>query len=146
MSGELVALVGSASPYVVSAVSAYGGAVLARVQEEAADATVGWGRKILQRFFGTDAEQAQVPRELERLIREPDNADFQAALRVYLAELLQEDAQLADDVRRMLEQADSATGNTASGNTVTASDRGVAAGRDITGSVITGDNSSITGR
>ncbi|MBE1564191.1 hypothetical protein [Nonomuraea africana] len=125
--------------------SAYGGAVLGRVQEDAADATVQWGRKILQRFFGAEPEQAEVPRELERLIRDPDNADFQAALRVYLAEQLQEDPQLADDVRDMLEQAETATGHTVAGNMVTASNRGVAAGRDITGPVTTGDDSSITG-
>ncbi|MEU7833665.1 hypothetical protein [Nonomuraea sp. NPDC049129] len=145
MSEELVALVGSASPYVVAA-GAYGSGVLARVQEDAADATVGWGRKILQRFFGAEPKSAEVPRELERLIREPDNVDFQAALRVYLAELLQEDAQLADDVRDMLEQAETATGHWVAGNTVTASGGGVAAGRDITGNVTTGNNSSIAGR
>ncbi|MEV7012560.1 hypothetical protein [Streptosporangium sp. NPDC051022] len=41
MSGDPASLAHAVSPYVTAAVGAYGGAVLARANEEAADATVG---------------------------------------------------------------------------------------------------------
>ena len=52
MTGDLATLVSDVSPYVTAAVSAYGGAVLGRLKDQTADATVGLGRRILQRIFG----------------------------------------------------------------------------------------------
>ena len=40
MSGELAALAAEVMPYALAAVAAYGGAVLAKARDEAADATV----------------------------------------------------------------------------------------------------------
>ncbi|MFB4285076.1 hypothetical protein ACBJ59_58110 [Nonomuraea sp. MTCD27] len=145
MSVDVAALVAAISPWGMAAVGTYGAAVLARAQEDAADATVGWGRKILQRVFGTNPAE-EVPEAIAELAEAPDDADLQAALRVQIRKALAADPDLADDVRRLLEEAESATGGTGSGTTVTATSRGVAAGRDITGSVATGDNSSITRR
>ncbi|MGC5010167.1 hypothetical protein ACLQ2R_05340 [Streptosporangium sp. DT93] len=143
MSGDLVTLAQEVSPYVTAAVGAYGGAVLARANEEAADATVGWGRALLQRIFGVTSE-AEVPEAVAELAADPDNEDLQAVLRVQIKKLLTADPELAAQVRAMLEQADAATGRTVT-TTVTASGKGaVAAGRDITGSVTTGDQSPIT--
>ncbi|WP_433222132.1 hypothetical protein [Microtetraspora malaysiensis] len=138
MSGDLVTLVNELSPYVLPAVGAYGAAVLAKSQEEAADATVGWGRKILQKIFGIKEADEELPDEVAELAASPDDADLQAVLRVRIRKALEADPELAEEIRRMLREAAS-SGHT----TVTASGRGVAAGRDITGPVTTGDNSPI---
>ena len=53
MSGEVASLAAEITPYVSAAVGAYGGAVLAKVRDEAADATVSLGRRLLQRVFGS---------------------------------------------------------------------------------------------
>ncbi|MEV7007205.1 hypothetical protein [Streptosporangium sp. NPDC051022] len=144
MSGDLVSLAHEVSPYVTAAVGAYGGAVLARANEEAADATVGWGRRLLQRIFGVTAEGEQVPEAVAELAADSDNEDLQAVLRVQIGKLLMADPELAAQVRVLLEQANAATGHTIT-TTVTASGKGaVAAGRDITGPVTTGDHSPIT--
>jgi hypothetical protein len=144
MSGDLVSLAQEVSPYVMAAVSAYGGAVLARANEEAADATVGWGRTLLQRIFGVTSEGDEVPEAVAELAADPGNEDLQAVLRVQIGRLLTADPELAAQVRALLEQADAATGRTVT-TTVTASGKGaVAAGRDIAGPVTTGDHSPIT--
>ncbi|MEV4800417.1 hypothetical protein AB0K18_10415 [Nonomuraea sp. NPDC049421] len=143
---DVAALVAAISPLVTAAVGTYGAAVLAQAQEHAADATVGWGRKILQRVFGTDPADEEVPEVIADLAEAPDDADLQAALRVRIRKALAADPALADDVRRLMEEAEAATAATGSGVMVTATGRGVAAGRDITGSVVTGDNSSTTSR
>jgi hypothetical protein len=75
------------------------------------------------------------------LAASPDDRDFQAELRVQIKKLLATDHVLADEVRALVDQADKATGAR-----VGASGRGVAAGRDITSPVTTGDHSPITGR
>ena len=46
-SREVATLIADATPYVTAAVGAYGGAVLAKVRDDAADATVGVGRRLL---------------------------------------------------------------------------------------------------
>ncbi|MER5648109.1 hypothetical protein [Streptosporangium sp. NPDC002524] len=144
MSGDLVSLVQEVSPYATAAVAAYGGAVLARANEEAADATVGWGRALLQRIFGVTPEGKEVPEAVAELAADPANEDLQAVLRVQIKKLLTADPELAAQVRALLEQAEAATVRTFT-TTVTASGKGaVAAGRDITGSVTTGDQSPIT--
>ena len=56
MSGEAASLAAEMAPYVSAAVGAYGGAVLVKVRDEAADATVGLGRRLLQRVFGSREE------------------------------------------------------------------------------------------
>lgn len=52
------------------AVGAYGVAVLARANEEAADATVGWGRVLLQRIFGVIPEGEEAPEAIAELAAE----------------------------------------------------------------------------
>lgn len=105
MSGDLVSLAHEVSPYVTAAVSAYGAAVLARAQEDAADATVGWGRRILQRIFGIQSEEDAAPDVVAELADDPENTDLQAALRVQIRKLLTADPQLAAEVAQMVAQA-----------------------------------------
>ena len=61
MGGEVATLAAEMTPYVSAAVGAYGGAVLAKVRDEAADATVGLGRRLLQRVFGSRREGEPLP-------------------------------------------------------------------------------------
>ena len=61
MSGEVASLAADVVPYAIAAVSAYGGAVLAKVRDDAAEATVGLGRRVLQRIFGTRKEGEPLP-------------------------------------------------------------------------------------
>ena len=61
MGGDVASLAAEMTPYVSAAVGAYGGAVLAKVRDEAADATVGLGRRLLQRVFGTKADGEPLP-------------------------------------------------------------------------------------
>ncbi|WP_061290913.1 hypothetical protein [Herbidospora cretacea] len=139
MSAELAQLAQEVSPYVTAAISAYGAAVLARANDDAADATVGWGRGLLRRIFGTAPEET--PEAVAELAADPDDPDLQAALRVQIRRLLSTDPELAADVRAMLDQA------RAQGPAVTASgDRSVAVGGDNTGVIATGDDAFIAGR
>ena len=61
MGGDVASLAAEMTPYVSAAAAAYGGAVLARVRDDAADATVGLGRRLLQRVFGTRGRQSRCP-------------------------------------------------------------------------------------
>ncbi|WP_329428799.1 hypothetical protein OG339_05695 [Streptosporangium sp. NBC_01495] len=144
MSGDLVNLAHEMSPYVTAAIGAYGGAVLARANEEAADATVGWGRTLLQRIFGVTTTEEEMPEAVTELAADPDDPDLQAMLRVQIGKLLKADPDLAAQVRTLLEQANAATGRTHI-TTVTASgERSTAAGGNITGPSTKGDHSPIT--
>jgi hypothetical protein len=99
--GELAVLVGQVSPYVTEAVGAYGGAVLSKANDEAAGATLGLGRRMLQRIFGS-REPGNIPQPVADLAADPDDADLQAALRVAVRKVLAVDTELASDLRAML--------------------------------------------
>lgn len=99
MSGLDVAWVaGEVTPWVVSAAGAYGGAVLARTQEEAAEATVGWGRRIALRVFGARGDGDPIPQELADVIDDPDDQDRIGALRKKIKKMLAADPQFAAEV------------------------------------------------
>lgn len=136
MGGDLATLAAEVSPYVTAAVGAYGGAVLARAQEDAADVTVEWGRRILQRIFGVKDTPEEIPEAVVDLAGDPSSEDFQAALRVRIAKMLATDAALAEEVRGLLAQA-------ASGVTVTAVGERSIAAHTISGAAITGNNNTI---
>ncbi len=68
---------------------------------------------------------------VEDLAARPDDEDLRAVLRVQLKKLLQTDQSLADEVARLIV--------TASG------DRSVSAGRDIRGTITTGDGNIVKG-
>ncbi|MEU1877696.1 hypothetical protein ABZ470_10310 [Streptosporangium sp. NPDC020072] len=137
MTGELTALAAQVSPYVVAAVSAYGGAVLSRVQEGAADSTIEWGRRLIQRISGTRELGEAVPEAVQDLAVDPGNQDLQAVLRVRIAQALMADAILAEDIRRLLQQA-----TTSGARVVAAGERSVGA-HTISGIVVTGDKNNV---
>jgi hypothetical protein len=109
MAGEVATLVADATPYVTAAVGAYGGAVLAKVRDDAADATVGVGRRLLQRVFGRRAENEPLPEQLAELVSCPDDADVLAALRVAIRRQLEADTAMLADVRALLASAPGTT-------------------------------------
>ncbi|WP_207936472.1 hypothetical protein [Actinomadura sp. KC216] len=102
MSGDLVQLAGHVTQYVTAAAGAYGVAVLARTQDHAADATVGFGRRLAQRIFGVRAEGEEVPEPLAGVIDDPDDP---AALRRAIGEALAADAELAAQVQQWVQDA-----------------------------------------
>ena len=102
MGGDVASLAAEMTPYVSAAVGAYGGAVLARVRDEAADATVGLGRRLLQRIFGTKGDGEPLPGPLADLAADPRDADALAAVRLVVRKALAADPGLAAEVRSML--------------------------------------------
>jgi hypothetical protein len=136
MSGDVVSLATEMTPYVSAAVGAYGGAVLARVRDEAADATVGLGRRLLWRIFGARDESDPLPGPLADLAADPHDEDALAAVRLAIRKVLAADPVLAAEVRSMLAGA---------GVAVTASGERSIAAQVISGIAVTGDDADIRG-
>lgn len=105
MAGEVATLVAEATPYVTAAVGAYGGAVLAKVRDDAADATVGVGRRLLQRVFGRREEGESLPAPLAALAADPGDADTLGMVRWAMRQALEADAAMLQEVRSMLASA-----------------------------------------
>lgn len=131
MGDEIALLAGQAVPYMAAAASAYGGAVLAKVRDDAADATVGLGRRLLQRVFGVGGERRELPGPVQDLITHPQDVDVLAALRLAVRKALAADPALAASVRTLLSEA---------GITVAAFGERSIAAQGISGIAATGDN------
>ena len=128
MAGEVATLVADATPYVTAAVGAYGGAVLAKVRDDAADATVGVGRRLLQRVFGRRTADEPLPVPLAALAADPGDADALGMVRWAMRQALEADAAMLEEVKSMLA---SAQGVTVKQNVRAGRDAYVA-GRDMT--------------
>jgi ABC-type glycerol-3-phosphate transport system substrate-binding protein len=102
--GEVATLAAEVVPY-ASAAAAYGGAVLAKVRDDAADATVGLGRRLLQRIFGTRNVDEPLPGPVADVVADPADEDALAALRLAVRKALAADSGLQDQVRDMLARA-----------------------------------------
>jgi hypothetical protein len=124
-------------PYVVAAAGAYGMAVIERVRDDAADATVGatagWGRRLLARILGRRESAAEVEAAVHDLVHDPEDADRVAAVRLQVRKALQADPQLAAAMSAMLQTA---------GASVAASGPRSVAVQDNSGIIQTGDGSS----
>jgi len=105
MSGDVLSLAAEMTPYMSAAVVAYGGAVLTRARDEAADATVGLGRRLLQRVFGVRQEGEPLPSALADLAASPEDEDVLAALRLAIRKAMSADQTLEADLRSMLGSA-----------------------------------------
>ncbi|MER8027930.1 hypothetical protein ABTZ78_02990 [Streptomyces bauhiniae] len=105
MAGDIAQMAGEIVPYVTAAAGAYGVAVLARTQDEAADATVVLGRRLAQRIFGVRAAEEELPESLADVVEEPGDSDSVAALRKTVRRALLADEELASDVRALLARA-----------------------------------------
>ena len=67
MAAEVASVAVEMTPYVSAVLGAYGGAVLAKGRDDAADATVGLGRRLLQRVFGRRNPEEPLPEALADL-------------------------------------------------------------------------------
>jgi hypothetical protein len=105
MTGEVATLVADATPYVTAAVGAYGGAVLAKVRDDAADAAVGVGRRLLQRVFGRRAADEPLPASLAALATDLGDADALGMVRWSMRQALEADAAMLEEVKSMLASA-----------------------------------------
>jgi hypothetical protein len=92
-------------PYVTAAVGAYGGAVLAKARDEAADATVGAGVRVLQRVFGRKEAVAPLPQPLADIVAHPGDEDFLAVLKVAIRKALERDAAMLAEVRAIVSES-----------------------------------------
>jgi hypothetical protein len=102
MAGDVATLVADATPYVTAAVGAYGGAVLAKVRDDAADATVGVGQRLLQRVFGRRTAGEPLPAPLAALAADPGDADALGLARWAMRQALEADAAMLEEVKSML--------------------------------------------
>ncbi|MFJ4094586.1 hypothetical protein ACIPYS_23630 [Kitasatospora sp. NPDC089913] len=134
MSGDIVQLVEQASPYLTAAVSAYGGAVLARAEDTAVEATANLGRRILQAVWRrrTEPQQTALEAAVQDAAEAPDDPDAAAALRQQIKRALREDAELLAELAALLPAP------TAGSVTITASGQRSIAAHTIT-TAITGD-------
>jgi hypothetical protein len=102
MGSDIATMTAELTPYISAAVGAYGGAVLARARDQAADATIGLGRRLLQRIFGHRDAAEPLPEPLADLAANPGDADALAAVRLAIRKALDADPALAEEVRTML--------------------------------------------
>jgi hypothetical protein len=106
MAGDIAAIAAEVTPAAVAAVTAYGTAVLTKAKDDLADATVGAGRRALQRIFGRRPEGEELPPVLAEVIENPGDEDYLSALRLAIRKALQAgDAQLLADIREIIAAA-----------------------------------------
>jgi hypothetical protein len=99
---EVATLVTDATPYMTAALTAYGTAVLSKVRDDAADTTVGVGRRLLQRVFGRREHGEPLPVLLAEVADAPGDADALGALRLAIRRELEADAKMLADIRQIL--------------------------------------------
>jgi tetratricopeptide (TPR) repeat protein len=104
VSGDPISVAAEMMPYVSAAVSADGGAVLAQVRDDAADATVRLGGRLLRRVFGARSPEEPLPEPLAALVAAPDDPDALATLRRALGEELSASPVLAGDVSQRIQR------------------------------------------
>lgn len=147
--GDITSLAAQVTPYLSAAVGAYGGAVLAKVRDDAADATVGLGRRLLQRIFGPRSPGDPLPDPLQDLAADPHDADALAALRLSVRKVLDADPALAGEVRSMLAAAGVVVQRVDAGGDVIVAGRDLAKTGDVSvyvGSVQGQEQPTITSR
>jgi hypothetical protein len=137
VSGDLVQVVSETTSYVVAAASAYGGALLAKVEQEAVDATVGVGLRLARKIFGVGGKDEPVPEALAAVIDDPEDPDNVGALRKAIRKALVADPELAARVAAVIGEA-----RAAGVQTVASGERSVAA-HSISGVVVTGDEATV---
>lgn len=130
MAGDIATVAAEVTPVATAALTAYGTSVLAKAKDDRADATVGAGRRLLQRIFGRRTEDDDLPVVLAEVIENPDDEDYLAALRLAIRKALQAgDAQLLADVRAIMGEAQPHEAVT---QTISAGRDAYVAGRDMT--------------
>jgi hypothetical protein len=103
--GDVASMATEMTPYVSAAMAAYGVAVLAKVRDDTADATVILGRRLIQKVFGHHGEHVRLPTPLADLAADPADQDALAACRLMIRKALAADPVLAEEIRSMLAAA-----------------------------------------
>jgi hypothetical protein len=122
------------APYIGSAVTAYGTAVLAKAKDAGADATVALGRRILQQVWHRTPHRPELEQAVNDAAAAPGDEDFQAALRVQVKKALLADPALTAELADLL---------SGSGVTLTASGEKSVAVQHNSGIISTGDDATI---
>jgi hypothetical protein len=131
---EVATLAGQLMSYAVEAIRAFGGRVLDQAQDDTAEATIGLGRRLLRKIFGTRTAGEPLPGPLADVVADPRDEDAVAALRLAIRKALAADPQLRAEVEQELARA---------GVTVVASGERSIAAKSITGIAVTGDHATI---
>ena len=131
---EVAALAGQLMSYAIAAIRAFGERVLEKAQDDAAEATIGLGRSVLQKIFGTRKTGEPLPEPLADTVAHPEDEDAMAAMRLAIRKALASDLHLRAEVEQML---------SAAGVIVTAAGERSIAAQTITGVAATGDNTTI---
>ncbi|MEU4511439.1 hypothetical protein AB0G05_18265 [Nonomuraea wenchangensis] len=128
---DVVTLANQVMPYITAAIGAYGGAVLTKAQDLAADESVNLGRRLLGRFLGREESRERIESAVQDVVETPEDEDLHAALRGQLKKALAADPQLLGDITELLRTAPPAAvaGNLGS--------------QIVSGSSISGDNIQI---
>ena len=98
-------------PYVVQAVETFGEKVLEKSTDVAAESAAGFGAKLVQKLFHRDGGRPQSARAIAAevavrdLAQSPSDDDLQAAARVAVGKLLDDDHLLAGEIAGMLSSA-----------------------------------------
>ncbi|MFE4519703.1 hypothetical protein ACFRMQ_36650 [Kitasatospora sp. NPDC056783] len=125
---EMDALLGQVVPAVSAAVGAYGTGVLDRAEDEAADATIRLGQRLLNRILRRSPQHEPVVAAVTDLAESADDPDTLVVLRRQLRRLLTNDTALARELAALLPTVD------ASG------ERSIAVGGANSGIVSSGDD------
>ena len=131
---EVTVLAGQLMSLVIAAVRAFGDRVLDQAQDDAAEATVSLGRRLLQTIFGSRKAGEPLPGPVADVVADPQDEDTVAALRLAIRKALAADPHLHAEIEQMLAGA---------GVSVTASGERSIAAQTITGIAATGDNTTI---
>lgn len=139
MGAEIAELVQQSGPYLTAALGAYGGAVLTRAEDAAADATANAGRRLLRAVWHRRGPEGQAALEaaVQDAAEESGDEDAQAALRQQLRRALREDPALLAEVAALLPTPSPGS------LTITASGTRSIAAHTI-GTAITGDHAQTT--
>jgi hypothetical protein len=108
---DVEVVVGQVVPAIGSAVAAYGAGVLTRAEDEAADATVRLGQRLLSRILHRTPDPLPVESAVGDLAAAPDDADALAALRLKVRNVLKADAGLAAELAGLLPARAEASGD-----------------------------------
>ncbi|WP_330456261.1 hypothetical protein OIB37_04830 [Streptomyces sp. NBC_00820] len=137
MGAEIVQLVQQAGPYLTAALGAYGGTVLSRAEEAAADATADLGRRILRAVWsrGDESEQATLEVAVDEALQDAEDPDAMAALRQLIKRALRDDEELRRELAELLPAPSGTVVITASGT------RSIAA--QHIGTAVTGDDARV---
>jgi hypothetical protein len=109
VANEITALVTDATPYLTAAAGAYGTAVLVKARDQAADATVGLGRRLLQRVFGQKKPGEPLPVPLAAFVGAPGDPDVLGAVRLAIRQSLEADTAMLAEFRQLLAGAPAST-------------------------------------